>query len=161
MKNFNRRNSHGHHGSKRRELAQHAHSRGSHAFTHTLTSTQLQPRGAKRQLSYYRIWNRFLFEGTWGRGSKPEYPEKTPDSLSANRYHILEEKIQRPGRESNPHPPTSVISSLGQEDAPRLTHWATDRRSLGFRKSHATSPPEPPPSWGGVMVVGGWPTVQF
>ena len=56
--NNNRRNSHGHHGSKRRELAQHAHSRGSHAFTRTLTSTQLQLRCAKRQLSYYRIWNR-------------------------------------------------------------------------------------------------------
>ena len=25
--------------------------------SHTLTSTQLQPRGAKRQLSYYGIWN--------------------------------------------------------------------------------------------------------
>ena len=36
MKNFTRRNSDGHHGSKRRELAQHSHSRGSHAFTHTL-----------------------------------------------------------------------------------------------------------------------------
>ena len=34
MKNFNRRNSHGHHGSKRRELAQHAHSHGLHAFTY-------------------------------------------------------------------------------------------------------------------------------
>ena len=43
--------SHGHHGSKRHELAQHALSHGSHAFTHTLTSTQLQPR-----CSYYRIW---------------------------------------------------------------------------------------------------------
>ena len=56
MKNFNTRSSsHGHHGSKRHELVQHAYSRWSHAFTHshTLTSTQLQPRGAKRQLSYY------------------------------------------------------------------------------------------------------------
>ena len=61
MENFNnRRSSHGNHGSERRELAQHARSRGSHAFTHTLTSTQLQPLGAKRQLSYYRIWNRML-----------------------------------------------------------------------------------------------------
>ena len=33
---LNRRSSHGHRGSKRRELAQHAHSRGSYAFTHTL-----------------------------------------------------------------------------------------------------------------------------
>ena len=45
-----RRNSYGHHGSKRHELAQHVHSRGSHAFTHILLSTQLQPRGTKRQL---------------------------------------------------------------------------------------------------------------
>ena len=44
--------------------------------------------------------------------------EKTPNSLPANRYHIVEEKTQRPGRrESNPHPPTLVISSLGQERA--------------------------------------------
>ena len=41
MKNFNRHSSLGHHGSKskHRELAQYAHSHGSHAFTHTLTST--------------------------------------------------------------------------------------------------------------------------
>ena len=31
-----------------------------HSLTH-LTSTQLQPRGAKRQLSYYRIWNGCFF----------------------------------------------------------------------------------------------------
>ena len=41
MKNFNRRSSHGNHGSKRRELAaQHAHSHGSHAFaSHTYIDT--------------------------------------------------------------------------------------------------------------------------
>ena len=55
MKNFNRRNSHSHHGSKRLELAQHAHT-----FTHTLISTQLQPRCAKRQLGYYKIWNQIF-----------------------------------------------------------------------------------------------------
>ena len=33
MKNFTRRSSHGLHGSKRRDMAQHAQSRGSHAFT--------------------------------------------------------------------------------------------------------------------------------
>ena len=38
INNFNRRSSHGHHGSKCCELA---HSRGSHTFTHTLTSTTL------------------------------------------------------------------------------------------------------------------------
>ena len=35
--------------------------RESHAFTHTLTLTQLQPRGAKRQLSYYIIWISIFF----------------------------------------------------------------------------------------------------
>ena len=34
-------------------LSQHARSHGSHVLTHTPTSTQLQPRGAKRQFSYY------------------------------------------------------------------------------------------------------------
>ena len=38
MKNFNRCSSHGHHGSQsqRHKMVQHAHSHGSHAFTHTL-----------------------------------------------------------------------------------------------------------------------------
>ena len=53
MKNFNSCNSHDHYGSKRRELTQNAHSHGSRAFTHTLTPTQVQPRDAKSQLSYY------------------------------------------------------------------------------------------------------------
>ena len=53
MKNFHRRDSYGHHGSKRLELTQHVHPHGSHAFTRVLTSTQLQPRGAKCQISYY------------------------------------------------------------------------------------------------------------
>ena len=53
MENFNRRSSHGYHGSKLRVLAQHAHSRGTHAFIHTLTSTKLHARCAKRQLSCY------------------------------------------------------------------------------------------------------------
>ena len=69
------------------------------------------------------------------RGSKPEYPDKNPDSLPAHRYHILEEKIQRPGRESNPHPPTLVISSPGQERAPRpdpLSHRPQTLRGHDF-----------------------------
>ena len=39
MMNFNCRSSQGHHGLKCRELKQHAHSRGSHAFTHTYINT--------------------------------------------------------------------------------------------------------------------------
>ena len=52
VKDLNRRSSHDHHGSKRCELAQHTHSHGLHAFTHILTSTQLQP-CAKLQRNYY------------------------------------------------------------------------------------------------------------
>ena len=96
--------------SKRCELAQHTHSRGSHAFIHTLTSTG---NCAKCQLSYYtyRIWNDFfIFKVPERGGSKLKYPEKTPDSLPANWYHILlEEKIQHPGWELNPHPSTVVL----------------------------------------------------
>ena len=61
MTNFNRRSFHGHHGSKHRELAQHSH------LDHEDRPTLLQPLCAKRQLSYYIILNRILFEGTWGK----------------------------------------------------------------------------------------------
>ena len=61
MKNFKLCSSHGHHGSKHHKLAQHTHSHRSHAFTHTLTSTQFQPRCTKHQLSNYRIWNQIFF----------------------------------------------------------------------------------------------------
>ena len=86
MKNFNRRSSHGHHGSKGCKLAQHAHWRGSHAFTHTLTVTQLQPRCAKCwQLSYYRIWNGFfVLKAPEGGEANRRTWRKPPDSLSAN-----------------------------------------------------------------------------
>ena len=56
----------------------------------------------------------FLFWRYLKEGGKPEYPDKPP----ADRYHILEEKNQCLGRESNPHPPALVISSLDQERAP-------------------------------------------
>ena len=59
MKNFNRRSCL---CSKRRELAQDAHSQWIARINslHTLTSTQLQPLCAKRQLSYYIIWTQKL-----------------------------------------------------------------------------------------------------
>ena len=51
-----------------------------------------------------------LCDGGWGGGQ---------GGCRHKLTHILEEKIQRPGRKSNPHPPTLVISSPGQERAPR------------------------------------------
>ena len=103
MKNFNRHSSHGHHGQS-----------ATNCYNHIVP---------KCQLSYYRIWNQiFILKVPEERGSKLECLEKTPDGLPANRYHILEEEIQRPGWESNPHPLTLVISSPGPERAPHLTH---------------------------------------
>ena len=122
-------------------MTQSAANRHTQAFTHTLTSAQLQPRLFEAPAQLLRnLESIFYFEGTWGKagGSKPECPEKTPDSLPADRYHTLEEKIQRPERESNPHPPTLVISSPAQEHAPRLTHWATDRRVHNVQSSNRT-----------------------
>ena len=56
------------------ELAKHAHSHGSHVFTHTLTSTQLPTHGAKHQLSYYYSVHAACFYRihqtlTWNTGS--------------------------------------------------------------------------------------------
>ena len=104
---INRCNSHGHHGSNRLELAALcAHSRGSNAFTLTLTSTQLQTRcceEAPAQLLQSLDFLIFLILCIWGRGGKPEYPEKKPDSLPANRYHIRgENPTSRTGIEPSP-----------------------------------------------------------
>ena len=63
-----------------------------------------------------------------GGGSKPEYPEKTPDYQPENQYRMLEVKIHSPNRESNPRPLTLVIRSLGQ-NAPALTQCP--RREAG------------------------------
>ena len=82
----------------------------------------MQSRCAKRQLSYYKIWNRIfslkVLEGGpgwgWGGGEgggagwgggNPEYPEKNPDSLPANRYYIIirgENPASRAGLEPSP-----------------------------------------------------------
>ena len=98
-------------GSKCGKLAQHAHSHGLHAHTDINTLYEVPAQLLQNLESI------FFPEGTWGRGSKPEYPEKNPDSLPANWYHILQNKIQRPGWDSNPHPPEHALC---------LTHWVTD-----------------------------------
>ena len=65
----------------------------------------------KQKPSFFKIY----LEGTLREGEQTKRTwRKKPDSLPANRYHILEEKIQRPGRKLYLHPPTSVISSPGQ-----------------------------------------------
>ena len=49
MKNFNRRSSHGHQGSKRRELERHALMDRKHSLTLASTQLQVQLRCVKRQ----------------------------------------------------------------------------------------------------------------
>ena len=58
MKNFNRRSFHGHHGSKRRELAQHAHTHVDR--THSLTQLHQHSyihveRSASSAITYFGI----------------------------------------------------------------------------------------------------------
>ena len=87
-------------------LAQHTYSHGSHTFTHTLTSTQIQPHCVKRQLSYYRIWNQMFIlkvpEGGPRANRSTRRKLLTACPLIGITIPILEEKIQHPGRESNP-----------------------------------------------------------
>ena len=94
MKNFNRCSSPGHHGSKCCELAQHAHSRGSHAYTHTNTVTTTL-REALAQL-LQNLDSNFILKVPEGGGANQSTRRKNPDSLPTNRYYILEEKIQHP-----------------------------------------------------------------
>ena len=111
-------------------LNTHTHVDRTHSHTNIMTVTTTSCE-VPAQLLHNILESNFILKVPDGWGSKLEYPEKYPDSLPANRYHIFEEKIQnkktRPGRESNPHPPTYVISSLGQERAPRLTHCSVVR----------------------------------
>ena len=53
------------------------------------------------------------------RGSKLEYPEKTPDNQSENRYHIISEvENHHLNQGSKPHPLTLMIFSFNP-----LNHW--------------------------------------
>ena len=87
MKNFNRRSSHGHYGSKRCELAQHTDTHMD--YTHSLTqlhqhSYNHNMRSASSTVTEFGI--KFYFEGTQERGSKLEYPEKNPYRLKMNTF---------------------------------------------------------------------------
>ena len=74
MKKFNSRGCHGHHGSKRRELPQHAVARiHSHTYINTVTTIVCE---APTQL-LQKLESNFSFECAGGRASKSEYPEKT------------------------------------------------------------------------------------
>ena len=57
----------------------------SHTYINTVTTTWCQ---APAQL-WHSLESNFYFEDTWGRGCKPVQPEKTLDSLPADRYHII------------------------------------------------------------------------
>ena len=80
--------------------------------THSLltSSAQLQPRCATEAPAQplQNLKSNCTLKTPEGGGRQTGVPgEKIPTALPADRYHVLlEEKIQRPGRESSPHPPT-------------------------------------------------------
>ena len=59
----------------------HSHTLHQHSYNHLM-------RSASSAITEVEI--DFYFEGTWARGSKPEYPEKPPDSLPTNRTLALQ-----------------------------------------------------------------------
>ena len=95
----------------------------SHMYIYTVTTTLCEAPARLLQ----NLEPIFSFEGMWGRGiKKPEYPEKNPDSLPANRYHTLEEKIQRPGRQSGIKPSPSIIGDKLAWPGARVRVWPTE-----------------------------------
>ena len=100
----NMRSYHDHRGSKRRELTQHAHARGSHAFTYTLTSILLQPRCASASSAITLFGIEFHFEDTRGRGAKRSTWRKplTACSLIGITYIRGENPTSRTGIEPSP-----------------------------------------------------------
>ena len=131
MKNCNRRSSsHGHHGSMCHKLAQHAHSRGSHAFTCTPTSTHFQPRCAKRQLSYYRIWIWILLlsERT---GRRRATSRSQPRSLKGSQLCILPLDCFRADRTQTGHI-LGPAAQRGPESVPERQLSAVECALLRF-----------------------------
>ena len=137
MKNFNRRDSHGHHGSKRRELSQHAHSRGSHAFTRTLTINTVTTtrckapaqllffnacwvcscfRNARNSDMDYRIFNvRMLFRmRAYTNGSWAHRQRVSTTSLTRGKTQSLSACVPD-GRDSNPRPVDLQSNALTTE----------------------------------------------
>ena len=96
----------------------HTHMDRSHSLTHlkgTVTTTLCE---APAQLLVLQTLESILKVPEGGGANRRTQRNPVPsNSLPANRFHILllEEKIQRPGRDSNPRPPTLMISSPTQE----------------------------------------------
>ena len=90
----------------------------SHAFiSNTVTTTVCEVPAQLLQ----NLESNFSCVGTWGRGCKPEYPEKTPDSLPTNRYHTLAR------RKSNiPDGNRTLTSNIGDKLAWPRAHAASD-----------------------------------
>ena len=134
MKNFNRYCSHGHHGSKHQKLAQHAHSRGSHAFTHTLTSTWLQPHCAKRQLSCIRIWNNiFILKVPEGGGENRSAWRKP--STACLLLHITNQGRKSTSRTGLEPSPSNVDDKLAWPRACTASDPLSDRSSIQIDRS--------------------------
>ena len=97
--------SHGHHGPKRRELAQHVHSRRSHAFPQRFTSTQLVTTTLMIVLGSHQ---------RGGRGCNTNTHTSRTHSLPhlhQHSYNHVDSFHQRGGRGCNTHTHTSRTHS--------------------------------------------------
>ena len=117
------------------ELAQHALTLTwiARIQSHTYTNIVMLCKAPAQLLK--NLTSNFYFEGTRGRGSKLEYPEKTTDSLPANRYHIILLKIQRPGWELNPY----SRSHIGDKITWPRAHAASDPLSYRMPLTYSDS----------------------
>ena len=113
MKTFSRRSSHGHHGSKPTNWRNtHTHVDRLHSLTH-FTSTQFTTMLCEAPAHLLQnLESNSILKVAEGGGANRSNQRKTLTACLLIGITYLEEKIQHPGRESNPHPPTLVISSL-------------------------------------------------
>ena len=88
-----------------RELAQHAHSRRSHPFSHTYITAQLQPRCAKRQLSLTPLWNRiFIVKVT---------KSQEPSDPTSSTVLFIKQNTSLHSSDTFPFPQMRIVTSFG------------------------------------------------
>ena len=119
----------------------HTHVDCTHLLTH-FTSTQLQPRNcAKRQLSYYGIWNRiFILKVREGEGANRSTRRKIPDILPANRYHIIIREKNPTSRAGIEPSPCNIGDKLAWPRARAASDppsYSPPLRTLTEKKTHA------------------------
>ena len=110
MKNFNGHSSHGHHGSKAPQTGANTHIHVDHTYSlthlhqHSYNHFVWSSNSAITELGIKFLFGRYQRGGGGGGVGANQSTWRSPpsDNLLANRYHILEEKIQHPGQDWYP-----------------------------------------------------------